>query len=182
MKLDNFIIFSGGPGSGKTTLINQLKASGFRTKSESGRQIVKESMAAGSDFFPWKNKQGFADQLFVAEKQALDKFKNQKSLIFWDRSIIDTYGYHQMESLRIPCSLLQICKDTRFNKKVFIFPPWEAIYENDSERKQSFKEAVRTYETMVDCYTKFGYDLIEMPLKSVEYRLQFVMDNLQQTK
>ena len=34
----------------------------------------------------------------------------------------------------------------RYNRRVFVAPPWEEIFEQDSERKQDFAEAVRTYE------------------------------------
>ncbi|MGI2801313.1 AAA family ATPase, partial [Photobacterium damselae] len=62
--------------------------------------------------------------------------------------------------------------------KVFIFPPWEEIYENDAERKQGFNEAVATYHEMVNAYTKFDYDLIEVPKASVKERVQFIVSKL----
>lgn len=53
--------------------------------------------------------------------------------------------------------------------------PWESIYQNDSERKQTFSEAVNTYQVMVSCYLKFGYSVTEMPLDTVKNRLQFIL-------
>lgn len=43
-------------------------------------------------------------------------------------------------------------------------PPWPEIYEQDSERKQSYDEAERTYESMVATYTVYGYELVHLPL------------------
>jgi predicted ATPase len=80
----------------------------------------------------------------------------------------------------IPISelLLAKCGELDYCRKVFIFPPWEEIYENDAERKQDFNEAVATYHEMVSAYTKFGYDLIEVPKASVKERAQFIVNKL----
>jgi predicted ATPase len=74
--------------------------------------------------------------------------------------------------------LLSKCGELDYCRKVFIFPPWEEIYENDAERKQDFNEAVATYDVMVSAYTKFGYDLIEVPKASVKERAQFIVSKL----
>ena len=34
----------------------------------------------------------------------------------------------------------------RYNKSIFILPPWQEIYETDNERKQDWEEAVLTFE------------------------------------
>jgi predicted ATPase len=41
----------------------------------------------------------------------------------------------------------------RYNRRVFIAPPWREIFQQDSERKQDFDEAVRTYDSLVATYT-----------------------------
>jgi predicted ATPase len=57
-------------------------------------------------------------------------------------------------------------------------PPWPEIYEQDNERKQSYDEAERTYESMVATYTAYGYELVHLPLAAVAKRAQFVTDSL----
>ncbi|MNL14718.1 hypothetical protein D3C87_1356740 [compost metagenome] len=51
----------------------------------------------------------------------------------------------------------------RYNKTVFILPPWEEIYKIDSERKQDFQLAKETYNMIKDTYERLNYDLIEVP-------------------
>jgi predicted ATPase len=65
----------------------------------------------------------------------------------------------------------------RYNRRVFIAPPWPEIFERDSERKQTLDEAVRTYEAMVQTYTDFGYGLTEIPQASVDERVRFVIES-----
>jgi predicted ATPase len=63
----------------------------------------------------------------------------------------------------------------RYHRRVFVAPPWRDIFALDAERKQSFDEATETYEMMVETYSALGYDLIPLPLSSVQERLQFVL-------
>ncbi len=66
----------------------------------------------------------------------------------------------------------------RYNRRVFIAPPWREIFRQDRERKQNFDEAVRTYDALVATYTAFGYDLVEIPRVPVDQRMRFVLGNI----
>ena len=68
----------------------------------------------------------------------------------------------------------------RYNRRVLIAPPGPDIFRHDSERRQSFDEAVRTYEAMVATYGEYGcelIELIELPRSSVAERVRFVIEN-----
>ena len=83
-----------------------------------------------------------------------------------------------LEHIPVSELLFAKCDELDYCRIVFLFPPWEEIYENDTERKQDFNEAVATYHEMVSAYTKFGYDLIEVPKTSVKERAQFIVSKL----
>jgi predicted ATPase len=70
----------------------------------------------------------------------------------------------------------------RYNKRVFIAPPWREIFGNDEERRQSWSVAVRTYEIMVETYSDYGYELIEVPRAPVEERVEFVMGEIRRSE
>jgi len=63
----------------------------------------------------------------------------------------------------------------RYHHRVFIAPPWPEIFALDAERKQSFEVARATYEAMIETYSGLGYDLIKLPLESVEKRMKFLL-------
>jgi predicted ATPase len=56
-----------------------------------------------------------------------------------------------------------------------VAPPWPEIYRTDTERRQSWEEAVRTYEAVTSAYTQAGYELVELPRAPVSERLEFVL-------
>lgn len=74
--------------------------------------------------------------------------------------------------------LEEICMKMRYNERIFLLPPWREIYENDDERKQNFEEVVRTYDAMKLVYDKLGYQIVEVPLISVDKRADFILDCL----
>jgi predicted ATPase len=74
--------------------------------------------------------------------------------------------------------MIETARNNRYHNDVFITPPWQEIYENDKERKQEFEEAVKTYETMKEVYTRFNYNLVEIPKLSVSERVCFMLDHL----
>ena len=60
-----------------------------------------------------------------------------------------------------------------YNKRVFIAPPWKEIYCNDNERKQTYKESVEIYHNLVEVYSDYGRELIELP-KTTEIGLSLL--------
>ncbi|GGY59879.1 ATP-binding protein [Bacterioplanes sanyensis] len=175
--MNNRVVFTGGPGSGKTSVIKFLEKLGYPSAKEVGRKIIKTQTERNGDALPWKDKVAFRDAMVLEE---LNNYKvhDNSTLTFFDRCIIDSYGYSQLKQIAISEILLRSCRELTYHRKVFIFPPWETIYENDIERKQDFNEAVATYHEMVKAYERFGYELIEVPKVSVEERAQFIVSKL----
>ena len=58
---NNFYIITGGPGVGKTTLLEGLQQEGFNSVSEVARPIIKEQMETGGDALPWMDTRKYSD-------------------------------------------------------------------------------------------------------------------------
>ena len=63
----------------------------------------------------------------------------------------------------------------RFHASVFVLPPWEAIYANDTARDQSFADAVSVHARLTRWYRACGYVLHEVPRLPVEERARYVL-------
>ncbi|EGX6965049.1 TPA: AAA family ATPase [Vibrio alginolyticus] len=176
--MNKLIVFTGGPGAGKTSVIEQLKTQGFICAPETGRQIIQTQVANHGSALPWNDKQAFRDEMMKVEVSNYRAFNVHQGNVFFDRSIVDVYGYSKLEQLPISHELITHCQTLRYHSQVFIFPPWTSIFSNDEERKQDFSEAVATYQQMVNAYHKFGYQLIEVPKMSVEDRVAFIRGSI----
>ncbi len=173
--MNNFIVFTGGPSSGKTTVLNYLKGLGYQCANEVGRKVIQQQVEMEGKALPWDDKTAFRDEMMREEIGNYRSHKDTEELVFFDRSIIDSYGYSMLESLAVSSELIEYCSSLAYHKKVFMFPPWESIFANDVERKQDFSEAVATFREMASAYEKFGYTLVEVPKASVEQRVEFIL-------
>ncbi|ERM58365.1 hypothetical protein M565_ctg5P1336 [Vibrio cyclitrophicus FF75] len=137
--------------------------------------MIQQQVEQQGRALPWLDKVAFRDEMVREELANYQAFEESEQLVFFDRSIVDSYGYSLLETLPISESLMNNCNELEYNSKVFIFPPWDSIFINDQERKQDFDEAIATYEKMVTAYNQFGYQLVEVPKLSVEVRVEFIL-------
>jgi predicted ATPase len=175
---DRFFVITGGPGSGKTTLIEALASQGLVRSIEAGRAIIKEQVAIGGDAVPWTDRGAFAELMFNREMRSYHWAREIKGPVIFDRGIPDVIGYLTLEKLPVPGYMDNAARQFRYYGNVFIAPPWPEIFGQDTERKQTFEEARATYDVMVKTYAAYGYSLVPLPLGSVEERVRFVLDNL----
>lgn len=181
MKEAKFYVITGGPGVGKTTLLSALKNKGFLVVPEDARRIIQEQMQTNGEGLPWKNKTLYAELMFEASLNTYQKNVNEiyDKTIFFDRSILDTICYRNMEDMPVSEELDKLVHACPYNQKVFILPPWEEIYQTDNERKQTWEEAVYTFDKMKQTYLQYGYEVIEVPKNSIEHRCEFIMNQIQ---
>jgi predicted ATPase len=69
----NFIIITGGPGMGKTSLVQHLSELGYQHVPETGRSIIQQQVTDGGDALPWQNRAAYAQLMF--NKSLEDFFK-----------------------------------------------------------------------------------------------------------
>ena len=174
-------VVSGGPGSGKTTLIEALKDAGYHTYPEVGRQIIQEQNLVSGEAVPWKNPRLYAEIMLSWEMRSYHLASNRKRVAFFDRGIPDIIGYLHLLELPVPDHLMSAAKMFPYGKRVFLCPPWPEIFEQDEERKQTFDIAERTYEAIARTYAGLGYDLETVPITTVFKRVRFVLDMSNET-
>lgn len=178
IKFDNFYIISGGPGSGKSALIEALAKRGLKTMPEAGRSIIQDQSRIGGPALPWGDRALFAELMLQWELRSYHEAQTQTGPVFFDRGVPDVIGYLRLVGLEVPEHLKQAALLFRYHSKVFLAPPWLDIFRTDQERRQSWAEAVATYESMLRVYTEFGYEIVDLPLVSVEERVAFVRSAL----
>lgn len=175
MKMSNNLhIITGGPGSGKSTLIDALAAEGLRCMPEAGRAIIQDQVAIGGNALPWADREAFAALMLAWEMRSHREAVGTSAPVFFDRGIPDVLGYLRLCQLPVPHHVLRAAELRRYNPRVFIAPHWPAIFQQDDERKQSAAEAQATYHAMAETYAALGYELLRLPLASVPERVAFI--------
>ena len=171
----NFFVVTGGPGSGKSTLIAALAAQGFATMPEAGRAVIRAQTAAGGSALPATDPAAFAEAMLRMDIRSYRDAQDQDGVVFFDRGIPDVAGYLRLTGLSVPAHVYEAASGLRYNRRVFIAPPWKEIFGADEERRQSWEVAVRTHDIMAETYAELGYELMELPRAPVARRASFVI-------
>ena len=173
------IVITGGPGTGKTTLIHHLEQKNFTCIPEISRQITLEARANGIEYLFLEDPLLFSQMLLEGrEKQSLDALQLNAEIIFFDRGIPDIHAYLNHTNTNFPNLYLEKSNTHKYDD-IFILPPWEAIYTTDDERYESFDMAVALYHHLKNAYAQLGYTITDVPIGNVEFRTDFILKNIE---
>ncbi len=175
---DYYVVISGCSGAGKSSLLHELATRGYRVFAEPGRQIVKEQNSIGSDGIPGKDVYKFVELCVSRSMHNMISAAATTSYVFFDRSIVDNFnGLEQMKGGALT-HIRKAVETFRYNRKVFITPPWPEMFRNDAERTHTYKDALTEYETLLPTYERLGYELVLLPKLSVIERVDCIQREL----
>jgi len=180
------IVITGGPSTGKTSLINALEKSGYFCFHEVIRMMTQEAKEKGNlsslktnPIATVSDPMAFNEKIMAARlRQFHDAEKIDAPFAFYDRGIPDVLAYMNYyqqtygDNFRIPA------QNNRYDI-IFLLPIWEEIYQLDSGRFESFEEAKQVHLHLKQAYTSLGYDVIEVAPDSVQNRLAFILNHLE---
>lgn len=171
-------IISGGPGAGKSTLLQALQQRGYSIFEEASRSLIIEEIRKGSHCLPWLDLSCFAQKALLRMVHHYESASPAVSTAFFDRGIPDIVAYLEVAQLPVGSLYQQALVRYPYDPLVFLAPPWPEIYVNDSERWQSYDEAVSLYYAIKRTYHSLNYTLLELPKASVAQRVQFIESHL----
>ena len=185
----NFYVVAGGPGSGKTALIEALHARGQLCVAECIRKIIRQQVMIDGYGLHWKDQTFFQELILSWSIEAFESVSERVRPVFFDRGIPELLGdaieedpikrkSRRSDRPAAPRHIQRAAELFRYNSNVFIAPPWKEIYCTDTERKGDFDHAIEAYRETVDVYLKCGYSLIELPCVPPEIRASFVMEQV----
>jgi len=171
-----FTIITGGPGAGKTTLIDELRRRGFAGTQEAARTIIQHQTIIGGRATHSADPALFAELMLCWEMRSYRMAEDGGvSAVFFDRGIPELPWYMRMMGRPAPAHMDAAARLFRYRTTVFIAPPWREIYTTDTERKQGFAEAVSSCEAARAAYLAYGYEPVDLPLGPVAERADFVL-------
>lgn len=172
------IVITGGPGTGKSTLINELIGRGYTCLEEISRQVTLNAKKDGINQLFLTNPLLFSELLL---KGRLQQFLNadmfSSGIVFFDRGLPDVLAYMDYIGDSYPQNFVNTCKDSIYDI-VFILKPCEAIYETDNERYENFEQTLDIHKHLLSTYQYYNYNLIDVPFDTVENRIDFILNTL----
>ncbi|MCF6350671.1 MAG: ATP-binding protein [Flavobacteriaceae bacterium] len=173
------IVITGGPGTGKSTVISELEKRNFTCMHEISREVTLMARKNGIEQLFLKDPLLFSKLLLEGRVQQFKKAKNSKAdLIFFDRGIADVYAYMNYLGVSYPSIFVEQCTLNKYDNPIFLMPPWKKIYITDNERYESFEQSLAIHNHLKAAYEKIGYLIIEVPFGTAKERADFILKKI----
>ena len=175
------IVITGGPSSGKTALIEALIAKGHTGMHEVSRKLIRWGLENGYNDYFLEDPEGFSQKLWlgrVAQYESADKLlvEQPEKPVFMDRGIHDIVAYLRYQNQHHP-QWEQALEKYAYDA-VFLLPPWEAIYQKDTERFEDYETAQALYQQLKKIYTDSHYRVYEVPKDTIANRIDYLLNTL----
>lgn len=173
----NLYVISGGPSTGKTETINEIKKRGYKILPEAARILSFTDKRFIGRSIKEINVKQFQKAIFDFQKEEIEELSklNRKKPIFLDRGLGDTLAYYKVNKLKIPEEELEYAKKIRYTK-VFILD-FLNFYKKDKLRMESKEEQEKIQEEIIDMYKELGYKPIIVPFMNIKERVDFIRKN-----
>ena len=174
MRHTNWHVITGAPCSGKTAVISGLEHQGYQVVHEVARAYIDEQLQKGQSIHRMK-----ADILSFESRILFKKIEIERSLpdnavIFLDRAIPDSIAYYMIEGIN-PEDPIRKSKSIRY-KNIFHFE--RLGFEKDDVRSEDEKIADRLDHLLQKSYEMLNYDVIRVPVMSVNKRIDFILQRV----
>jgi len=174
------IVITGGPGTGKTALIEYLVELGYNCLPEISRAVTKKARADGIDQLFLEQPILFSEMLLEGRLLQYHEARSAATaFLFYDRGMPDITAYMDYLGTSYSKKFTEICNAYLYDA-VFLLPPWKEIYLQDNERYESFKEAEILYDFLLRGYRGYDYNVVHVPLETLENRANFILNKIKE--
>lgn len=174
------IVLSGGPHSGKTTLLESIRATfpQYEYIPEPATTVLSELQAQHDEEKHWRDIIK-SPLLFctLCMKQSIlseDSIDKNASFVFLDRCLIDTIAYSRRDGCEELVPVVRLLAEQAIYHTVFFCEPVGEI----RNRVESITEAQYTHNLLRDAYQEMNVDTIDLPAVTTEERVDIVRQYL----
>lgn len=175
------IVISGGPGSGKTTLIQALASRGYRTVQEAAIQVIEDLNGRygveGQKAWRKENRSEF--QVMIAEKQSeLEGLVREHSaeMAFLDRGRLDSIAYCRFHGNEVHPAVGSIADGHNYDGVVVLRTLSTFSSRRATGRMSSYEDSIQIGDHIEQVYREAGYPILTIPELSVADRLERVLE------
>lgn len=165
------IVLTGGPCSGKSSVIAELKKRGYNIVEEVARKLIQEG------WNPRSQGEIHDFQCEIAKRQT-ELEKSVNGLTYFDRGLLDSLAYCELRLGYVPDNIY--CEELR-NRYDLVLILDRLPLENDGERfEKDDEEAEKIHRAIQEKYENYEYSLKRVPVfPNIEKRTDFILDYIQ---
>jgi len=168
-------ILTGGPGTGKSSIILALEKLGEYTIRESAEDYIKLRQAQGQPT-PWIES-NFQLEILKLQRQRESRIPREIKRVFIDRGLADGLAYATPGSETYK-EIERAAKQNRYDG-IFSIENLGST-EKNGVRRENNEEALRLGRKLEDIYQTLGYKIIRVPAIGINERTKLILKNLEE--
>ena len=170
-------ILTGTPGSGKTSVLHELKSLGYAVVEEAATDVIALEHRRGNPE-PWMQAD-FIDKIIQLQKQRqIDATIRSDEVQVHDRSPICTFALSRYLGYPPSVCLIEemerIERENIYQRQVFFLENLGFCQPTEA-RKITFEESLLFEKIHAEIYTSLGYHLIKVPPEALSQRVHRIM-------
>jgi predicted ATPase len=171
----NWCVITGGPSSGKSTVIRLLKDQGFNTTVELARHYIDlQRMNGRSTEEIRANQRQFQHKVLNLQIE-LERKLDPQELVFLDRGLPDELAYYKYFNLPPDEKLVEYL-DEHLYKKIFIMDLLPLC--EDYARTEDIAAQKALHQLIIETYSNRSEPVVMVPVLPPKERVKFILDNL----
>jgi predicted ATPase len=174
MRKTEWIVITGAPCSGKTSVVASLENRGYRVVHEAARAYIDEMLKSGKSLQEIKADPLTFEKTILYRKLSIEAALPANETVFLDRGIPDSIAYYKSASLDFS-EPLEKSRGIRY-RKIFHFQ--RLHFEKDHVRAEDKRMAENLDRLLKKSYEMLGYPVIHVPVLTIEQRVEFILERL----
>jgi predicted ATPase len=167
-------VITGGPSTGKTTIVNGLANRGFRVVHEIATAVIEEGK-----ILPWEDRIKFQAEVLRRQQSAEASILDFDRPVILDRGLFDGEAYYIVDKLPIPQAFGSL--DASQYALAFLVEPLDFFDETDVRRENL--EFTREISVVLEhCYTSRNVKVVHVPAMPPTERINFVHSQVEAYK
>lgn len=173
-------MITGGPYSGKTSLLERLATRGYRTLPEAAIRVIEalnaEYGVEGQRTWRLAHPVEFQDRV-AREQEAQERAiaLREGEVLFADRALPDSIGYCRYKGVEPPRWLLEATREKRYTEVLLLDTLASFDSRLSSGRSSTYADSLRIRDHLRRTYEELGYPVIAVPELPIGERDAFAL-------
>ncbi|MFZ2969612.1 MAG: ATP-binding protein [Minisyncoccia bacterium] len=175
-KEKEWYVITGGPCSGKTTLIENLEKMGYSVMHEVARSLIESELRAGKTKDMVRSDDKAFQKKLLRMKMEAERNIPEKKIVFLDTAIPDSIPYFIISGINFDERTMKIFKKKPY-KKIFLLEQLP-LQKEDNVRIEDDQLCVRINRLIYETYSSLGYEIINIPILTLEERTRLILGKI----
>lgn len=174
---NNWFVLTGGPSSGKTTLINELTKLGYVAVPEAARLYFESRLARGQSIEDIRADEKYCQEEICRLKIYIENLQPKLPITFFDRGMQDTLAYMRYYNYPIDPWIYEACDQADY-QKIFLLEPLDTFEKDEVRSTEPDNFAQEITSLLREAYEETDQAVELVPVMPVADRLQYILDRI----